>query len=168
MKLILPDPAYLEEYRKAVQEYEENNINDYGFSNPDEMDIFDKFLRYRTGKNLKPGRVKQTTYWLIDENQFVGEIGIRPVLNDVLLNYGGNIGYGIRCSKWGKGYGTKMLALALKEAKKMGLKRVLITCDDINYGSAKVIENNGGVLENIVENNIDGEIIHTRRYWIDL
>ena len=61
-----------------------------------------------------------------------------------------------------------MLALALKEAKKMGLKRVLITCDDINYGSAKVIENNGGVLENIVENNIDGEIIHTRRYWIDL
>ena len=46
--------------------------------------------------------------------------------------------------------------------------KVLVTCDDNNIGSAKVIENNGGVLENKVT-NIDeyGEVV-TRRYWIKI
>ena len=61
-----------------------------------------------------------------------------------------------------------MLSLALKKAKQMGLDRVLITCDDDNLRSAKVIENNNGKLENIVENTIDGKTILTRRYWIEL
>ena len=61
-----------------------------------------------------------------------------------------------------------MLSLALKKAKQMGLNKVLITCDDDNYASAKVIENNNGKLENIVQNLIDGKIIQTRRYWIEL
>lgn len=168
MKLILPDPVYLDSYREAVKENKDNNVKESCFANPDQPDLFEKFRNNRLGINLQPGWVKQTSYWLIDNEQFIGEIGIRHELNDFLINYGGHIGYGIRHSKWGQGYGTKMLTLALKEAKKMGLKRVLITCDDDNYGSAKVIENNGGVLENIVENNIYGEIIHTKRYWIDL
>ena len=46
--------------------------------------------------------------------------------------------------------------------------RVLITCDDNNIGSCKVIEANGGVLENKVENTDCGERFLTRRYWIDL
>jgi len=61
-----------------------------------------------------------------------------------------------------------MLSLALKKAKQMGLNRILITCDEDNIGSSKVIENNGGVLENIIENSINGNKIYTKRYWISL
>ena len=100
--------------------------------------------------------------------EFIGEISIRHNLTDSLLRYGGHIGYGIRYSKWNSGYGTKMLALALKKAKHMGLNKVLITCDEDNIGSAKVIENNGGILENIIENIIEGKKIYTKRYWIEL
>lgn len=57
-----------------------------------------------------------------------------------------------------------MIALALKEAKKLGIHRVLMVCDKSNIGSAKSIINNGGILENEVE--ING--IVEQRYWIDL
>ena len=59
------------------------------------------------------------------------------------------------------------MKLALEKAKELGIDKVLITCDDDNIGSQKVIENNGGLLENKVQNNVNGEIITTRRYWIN-
>ena len=80
-------------------------------------------------------------------NEVVGEIGIRHKLTDRLLGFGGNIGYEIRPSKRGQGYGTKMLSLALDYAKEnLGLKKALITCDSDNYASEKVMINNGGIL----------------------
>jgi predicted acetyltransferase len=57
-----------------------------------------------------------------------------------------------------------MLRLALLEARKIGLEKVLITCDDGNIASAKVIENNGGVFERLTMKE-DRKI---RRYWIAL
>ncbi len=83
--------------------------------------------------------------------------------------FGGNIGYGINPKYWKQGYGTKMLELGLEKAKDLIKEdKVLITCDDDNIGSSKVIENNSGILENKVKNIIDGEEIFTRRYWINL
>ena len=57
-----------------------------------------------------------------------------------------------------------MLKLALDICREKGLKKVLITCDKNNLGSAKTMVNNGAILENEVEN---GEEI-TQRYWIEL
>jgi predicted acetyltransferase len=58
-----------------------------------------------------------------------------------------------------------MLSLALDKCKEMGLKKVLITCDQDNQGSARTIINNGGVLENeVIEDN--GNIV--QRYRIEL
>ena len=80
------------------------------------------------------------------------------------MRYAGHIGYGVRCSEWNKGYGTLMLKLALEKAKEMGLSKVLLTCDDDNPASAKVMEKNGAVLQDKIENIIDGKKIITRRY----
>lgn len=168
LQLVLPNKQYLSSYIDAIREYEENHVKTYSFSNPSQYDIFEKFDLYRLGENLPQNRIQQTTYWLVLQDEFIGEIAIRHQLNDTLLKRGGNIGYGIRYSKWNQGYGTKMLELALQEVRKMGMKRVLITCNDHNYGSAKVIENNGGILENVIENDVEGEKIKTKRYWIDL
>ena len=86
-----------------------------------------------------------------------------------MLSFGGNIGYGIRYSKWNKGYGTIMLSLALKYAKEViGLNKVLITCDDNNVGSARIIEKNFGLLQDKIINVIDGVERITRRYWIEI
>lgn len=57
-----------------------------------------------------------------------------------------------------------MIGLALKECKKLGIKKVLMVCDKDNIGSVKSIIKNGGILEN--ELNENGKI--EQRYWIDL
>lgn len=83
----------------------------------------------------------------------------------VLLFSGGHIGDGIRPSERRKGYATAMLRLALEKCRALGIRRVLMTCDKDNIGSAKSIIKNGGILENEVMNE-DGVL--EQRYWIDL
>ena len=113
-----------------------------------------------------PGRVPATTLFALDveRNIFVGAVNIRHELNDYLLSFGGHIGDGVRPTERRKGYATEMIALALEECRSMGIDKVLMTCDKDNIGSAKSIRNNGGVLENEVNQN--GELV--QRYWIDL
>ena len=167
IKLIEPDKKYMMSYIEAFEEYEKYNVTSYSFSDAAACDIFEKFDNYRHEKNLKSGRVGAHYFWLVDDEKdyFIGEISIRHHLNEVLERYGGHIGYGIRVSEWNKGFGTRMLELALMEAKKIGLSKILITCNDDNIGSAKVMEKNGFVLGNKIENTFNGETFITRRYW---
>ncbi|MBP9779510.1 GNAT family N-acetyltransferase, partial [Candidatus Gracilibacteria bacterium] len=81
-----------------------------------------------------------------------------------LMEFGGHIGYGIRPSERRKGYATKMLALGLIEAKKLGIERVLLGCSDDNPGSYKTIEANGGIFDRYTE--FEGQ--KARRYWIEI
>lgn len=114
-----------------------------------------------------PNRVGEDKFWLVDEEKryFIGEIAIRHQLNDALAQRGGHIGYGVRYSEWNRGYGTKMLALALEKAKEIHISPVLITCNDDNLASARVMEKNGFVLGDIIIVSADGEDHLTRRYW---
>ena len=163
VKLVEPSERYLASYMEAYDEYEENGVTTYHLDNAREYDIFEKYENYRMGRNLKPNRVSADYYWLVDEEKgyFIGEISIRHTLSDALREYGGNIGYGVRYGEWGKGYGTLMLKLALEKAKTLGLERILITCDDDNIASARVMEKNGFEMENIIQH----EGILIRRYW---
>ncbi len=85
-------------------------------------------------------------------------------MNDTLIFSDGHIGDGVRPSERGKGLGTKMIALALDECRKLGIREVLMCCDKDNVASARTIEKNGGVLENEVLD--DG--VPVLRYWIKL
>lgn len=169
MKLIKPEEKYYESYRDAAAEFRRRKITLFSFM-PVELDFVDilKHLENNEkGINLPPGWVPETRLWMVDENMFLGEVSIRHELTDALLRFGGNIGYGVRCDKWGLGIGTEMLKDALEYAREnLKLDKVLITCNDNNYGSARVIEKNGGVLQDKIENVIDGETRLTRRYWI--
>jgi|GEM_PF-157516 len=118
------------------------------------------------GEGMPDWFVPQHTCWLVRAGRLLGEIRLRQWLTPPLENFGGHIGYVIRPSEWGKGYGTRMLALALEKARALGLPRVLLTCDDENIASARVIEKNGGVLDSRGVSPIDGK--PTRRYWIVL
>ena len=169
MALIVPCKKYYSSYIEAIKEYSEYKVDTYQFLDASRYDIFEKIDDYKTGRILPPNYVKATYLWLVEDDEFIGEVSIRHELTDSLLSFGGNIGYGIRYSKWNKGYGTIMLSLALKYAKEViGLNKVLITCDDNNVGSARIIEKNFGLLQDKIINVIDGVERITRRYWIEI
>lgn len=126
---------------------------------------FDCFMRKLCHEKEHNGIVPETTYFCLDikRNIFVGAVTIRHYLTEKLRQNGGLIGDGIRPSERRKGYATAMIGLALKEAKKHGIDRVLMCCEKQNIASAKSIMNNGGVLDSEYEFN--GVI--KQRYWID-
>ncbi len=109
--------------------------------------------------------VPASLYFAFDGDKLVGVIQIRHRLNEELLKCNGNIGYHIRPTQRKKGYATEMLALALEKCRELGLEKVLVSCDNDNYGSAKTIQKNGGVLENEVTLE-DGAVVQS--YWIEI
>ena len=127
---------------------------------------FEHYMESLELREPKEGLVPDSTFFCLDEDRdiFVGAVNIRHYLNDALLKNGGHIGDGIRPSERRKGYASKMISLALEECKKLGIDPVLMVCDKENIGSAKSIRNNGGVLENEIEE--DGVV--EQRYWIRL
>jgi predicted acetyltransferase len=99
-----------------------------------------------------------TTLWWVDGETYLGRLAIRHVLNDFLLDVGGHIGYDVRPTRRREGHATAMLRQALTWARGLGIESALVTCDDDNIGSIRVIEAAGGVLE-----DVRGE---KRRYWV--
>lgn len=117
-------------------------------------------------KKLK--RCQSKTFLFIRENdhKIIGTINIRWNLPDNRKQFGGNIGYGIRPTERNKGYNKLNLYLGLIEAKKIGLDKVMISCEESNKASFKTIESLGGVLEKIQIDTFDG--ILTRVYWLNV
>jgi predicted acetyltransferase len=111
--------------------------------------------------------VSSSTRWLVcDGTRILGEARLRHALNDALRHEGGHIGYAIRPSCRRQGHGHRILALMLEEAAARGIDPVLVTCDADNLASARIIEHNGGVLEDERISRISGKPI--LRYWIHL
>ena len=172
LKLIRLTPEYKSQLTDMMDEWTASGekIVPYAIAKHDFRD-FDGYLSGLEIKADNPavssGRlVPDSTFFCLDEerNIFVGAVNIRHYLNEGLLRTGGHIGDGVRPSERRKGVATAMIGLALEECRKLGIERVLMVCDDGNLGSAKSIENNGGILENKLES--DGALV--RRYWIAL
>jgi predicted acetyltransferase len=107
-----------------------------------------------------------THRWAVSGDLFVGRLSIRHELNDALRIEGGHIGYDTVPSFRGRGIATEMLRQALPVARTLGLQAVLITCDDTNAASIRVIERNGGVLEKT--RVLAPDRPPKRYYWITL
>ncbi|MDN3242731.1 GNAT family N-acetyltransferase [Glycomyces tritici] len=91
--------------------------------------------------------VPSTTYWWTEDDTYLGRINLRAHLNEQLREIGGHIGYDVRPTARRQGHATAMLAAVLPHAAALGIDKALITCDAENTASRKVIEANGGVLE---------------------
>ena len=99
----------------------------------------------------------------ISDNRIVGIIDLRHHIDHPILStWGGHIGYYVRPTERRKGYGKEMLRLNLLNAQKLGIKKVLITCNKDNLASEKTIVANGGVFESLI--TVNDEIM--KRYWI--
>lgn len=119
----------------------------------------------RDGRSLPEGFVRHAMYAAIVDGELVGRAGIRFELTEVLAHRHGHVGYCVVEKHRLKGYATEILRQSLLILAEEGISPVLITCWDHNIGSAKVIENNGGVLESILP---DKDGVSFRRYWVSI
>ena len=168
--LVKPDLSYADEIIKYKEESlaESPIINgSAGLDRFSSIEVWLEELKKRSCEDTVPkGLVPSSTYLAVREkdNYIVGMIDIRHYLNEYLTQVGGNIGYGVRKTERNKGYAKQMLKLALEKCKELKIKKVLITCDEDNIASEKVILSANAKLEDI--RNVDGE--NKKRFWIDL
>jgi predicted acetyltransferase len=125
-----------------------------------------KQISHSEDKDLPEGFVPETVYWLVDDDEFIGRGVLRHELTENLLKKGGHIGYAIRPSKRKKGYGKEILKLLMEKARDRNLTKILLTCNEDNLGSKKIIEANGGIFQDriFLEDGKSWKL----RYWINL
>ena len=165
--LIQPDADLKTELLEMAKEYLEAEDTRYQAAIEDFDAYIERLQNAARGMGLAPDRLPETIFWLANSDRRIfGQSRFRHYLNRELEVEGGHVGYDIRPSERNKGFGTLILELTLAKAKNSGLSRVLLTCDADNVASAKVIEKNGGKLQEQAVSQRSGKLIS--RYWIEL
>ncbi|MFG1295447.1 GNAT family N-acetyltransferase [Xanthobacter variabilis] len=154
--LARPHPAFRESYIAALREgfvwaarapLADDAIAFAASHFPDYLRRLDE-----DGQMPKPGGpalsgVPANTFWLVSGTTFIGAVNIRSrVDTPALTHFGGHVGYAVRPSLQGRGYGRHQLALALDICRGMGLSVPRLSCAEDNHASRRVIEANGGLL----------------------
>jgi|GEM_PF-393209 predicted acetyltransferase len=186
--LVRPTEKYKASFLAGVREFaaEERLDSTYavclGYDHDGLEKYFDAFVRNLLAMGAEHNRPNNWyadyILWLVQEDEYLGQLSIRPDLcTAYLITYGGHIGYSIRPSKRQQGLGKKILQLGLQESRRLGLKKILVTCDSDNLASKKIIEHNGGRFERSMkmdaksfksEGRKPRDEIAKLRYWIDL
>lgn len=167
--LLSPSRQYKDSFLEGLRELQAEGIAEFydARSIAEDFDGFLQRLRNEEDRTkIRPDRVSASEFWLIDNGEFTGRLSLRHELNEFLLQIGGHIGYMIRPSKRRQGYGKEILRLGLQKARERGLHRVLVTCDETNIGSKKIIEANGGIFENAIMQ--EDSPVRKLRYWINI
>jgi len=165
VRLVQPSAQWQSAFLEMVRDFESAGDTRYSLALRD----FDAYLRKietgRRSRDLPDGWVAGTEFWMERDGQIVACARLRFTMTPDLEHEGGHIGYDVRPSMRRHGYGTALLRLALAEARRLGIQRVRITCDDDNAGSIKVIERNGGTLDGFGTSKRTGKKV--RQYWIE-
>jgi len=157
-------------FRAAVDEFKKHSP-EFGFAfDFDDSAEFSEYVQLRDGwaqgVGVPSGFVPNTFLVGVVDGVVVGRLSIRHYLNERIERVGGHIGYGVTPSRRRQGYATEMLRQALPICRSLGIERALVTCDDSNVGSQKVVETCGGVLEGTIPCPETG--VQKRRYWISI
>lgn len=170
MELVVPSLKLESAFLAFVEDFSANdidNIESYLLGKNDYFLYIQCLTDESNGVNLPEGYVPCSHFWLIDDNQSIlGVVRIRHNINNEFLTLeAGHIGYDIAPSFRRNGYGKAMLKLALAKAKELGLNQVLLTADEENIASRKIIESNSGKFENIVMGKVFPNPL--ARYWVN-
>ncbi len=121
--------------------------------------LVDFLLAQRSAFAVRPRTIVPfTELWMADGEEYLGRISLRHELNELLLSWGGHIGYAVRPGARRQGHASAALRMMLERCRDRDIDPVLITCDTDNLASRRVIEGAGGDYEDTREGK--------RRYWV--
>jgi predicted acetyltransferase len=167
VELRRPDPSWHAAWLAMAEEFGDQHIDGSAMDRRtvDELhdpETFRAWVREREmqerGEGVPEGWVPSSLRWVTEGDEILGTIHLRHELTEFLLRDGGHIGYAVRPTARRRGVASQALGLMLEECRRRGIDPVLLTCADGNVASARTIEANGGVFEDVR----DG----TRRYWV--
>ncbi len=167
--LVEPTTARHGEWLELVGEFDGGHVDGGGFFGTTVEELADPTVfaawvestrAQERGEQVPDGWVPSTLRWVEAQGQLVATVALRHELNAFLLEEGGHVGYAVRPTARRQGVATAALRAMLDVARSRGIERALLVCDDDNVASARTIEGNGGVLEDVRGDK--------RRYWIPL
>ena len=148
LRLVKPSKEYLPAFLKVIDDYRADD-NHFGRGEIDSLikavdtgttdEWFQKTADFDTNTNLPADYVPGTTFWLLDDDEWIGSFNVRHRLTESLEQLGGHIGANIAPRHRG-GYSSFIgIKLCLAQARKLGLDRVLMTCNANNAASYRAI-----------------------------
>ena len=155
LKLIKPSTMF----KKQIIEYRNSFLNDnemlVGSAGLEECDTYDKWINFderyinKYGDNYVP--LNEYIVVRKHDNKLIGMVSIRFKLNDLFLNYYGNIRYSVLKEERNKGYGNQILSLALLKCKMFNLRKVYVMCEKENTYAKRNILFNDGIFKSKIE-----------------
>ncbi len=156
LRLVPPSEEILSAYAAALEKgWSPNNLRDVSVEQLAALrhgataflhDLTDQDGTVPQPDGSRLPRIPFRLFWLMD-GDFCGAINLRflPGTEELPPHVSGHIGYAVVQWKRRRGYATRALSLILPVARGIGLRRVLVTCDESNVASRKVILANGGI-----------------------
>ena len=126
----------------AVDEFDQHN--EYaGLSKEECKNLINKMMQYAYGFNNSEDYPRCENYIMFADDKPVVLGGLMLEMTDSWRKYRGHIWYKTRPSERKKGYCTKFTEFVVERAKELGYTKLISQCDVNNYGSNKVLQNNG-------------------------
>ncbi|MFA0567719.1 GNAT family N-acetyltransferase, partial [Vibrio gallaecicus] len=141
MEITKADIGHKELFKGYAESCIKEGLELYDAAKLDSNAYLKKRIAYSEGKELPTGWAPISTYFYIESGVIYGSIRLRHGSNEYIENVIGHIGYETRAQARGKGVATKMLRWVIDNIVE---HRVIITCDEDNVASSKVIEKCGG------------------------
>jgi predicted acetyltransferase len=171
-KLVKPSAEYQESFLEALQEYHQEGKLLWGLKAKTLRSDFAAFIKDMNNdmghhhRNLQEWaeQVRETIFWLVKDEEFIGYVKIRHRVNWHLERFGGHVSFSIRPSMREKGFGKKILQKALPMLQALNIDRVLLTIDTDNEAAKRIISLCGGRFE---DETVETERFPPQmRYWI--
>lgn len=126
----------------AVDEFDQHNEY-FGLSKEDTKKLINKMMRHAYGFDNSQDYPRCDHFVLFVDGKPVSMGCLMLEMTDYWRKHRGYFWYKTRPTERKKGYGTKLLELIVDRAKELGYKELFSQCDINNYGSNKIMINNG-------------------------
>ena len=121
-------------------------------------------IRLNIGSPLNDGEIPTSSFFVYDGPRLIGYLTIKR--KNLNLDKVGQVYLNVRPNDRKKGYGDYILKAAIRKCKEIGIIKIIVSCPQESIGGIKLIENNGGVLQE--EKELNGSGIIMKIYSIDI
>jgi predicted acetyltransferase len=121
---------------------------------------------FENGSRIPEGSVATSIFYAFLDGKIVGRLSLRHSLNERGLNADGHMGLAIHPDYQKRGLGGQIIRASFMFARQLKIPKLLMTVDEDNIASKKLIEKLGAVYENTYTGPLAKKPV--LRYWLGI